>query len=193
MIVVDRHIVLGKADKTFEVALTEIEDAIERTKIKINPTVKGNGVKPIKDGVISHLRTRGWSDEHPMDLQMMRSKPLDGFKRFGELKVGLEWETGNISSSFRALMKLIKGLHENQLDLGVHILPSRAFYRFLTDRVGNITELLPYLEIFGRIQIEQKKTLIILVIEHDSVDEKALLIPKGLDGMSLKRRNAKKG
>ena len=86
-------------------------------------------------------------------------------------------------------MKLIKGLDEDQLDLGVHVVPSRDFYNFLTDRVGNITELLPYLSVFGKIKLGPKKALAIIVVEYDELDKKAKLIPKGLDGMSIKRRS----
>ena len=123
-----------------------------------------------------------------MDLEGMRAKPLDAFKKFETLRVGFEWETGNISSSFRALMKLIKGLVEDELDFGVHVVPSRAFYNYLTDRVGNIREIEPYLNVFSRIRVPAGKSLLILVVEHDLEDIKAKLIPKGLDGMSIGRR-----
>lgn len=119
----------------------------------------------------------------------MNAKPLDACKSFGDLRVGFEWETGNVSSSFRALMKLIKGLVEDQVDLAVHVLPSRALYNFLTDRIGNVTELKPYFSVFSRIAIPEKKALLILVIEYDSLDPHAPLIPKGDDGMSIGRRN----
>ncbi len=193
MRITEEIIVIGTLTSDHNLALSEIRTAIVNSKIILNPTKKGNGVKPIKNGVVAQLKKMGWTDEHPMDLAMMRSKPLDGYKRHGDLRVGFEWETGNISSSFRALMKLIKGLDENQIDLGVHVLPSRAFYNFLTDRVGNITELLPYLGSFAKIKINSTKTLIILVVEHDSLNEKAKLIPKGLDGMSLVRRKQQRG
>lgn len=188
MRIVDEIVVFGRLKNSMDQALSEIRTSIKKTKIIINPTPKGNGVNPIRYQIIKNLKKIKWSKEHPMDLAMMRSRPLDAFKRFKNLNVGLEWETGNVSSSFRALMKLIKGLDENQLDLGVHVLPSRAFYKYLTDRVGNITELLPYLKVFGKINIDSTKTLIIIVVEYDETDDKAKLIPKGLDGMSLSRR-----
>ncbi len=192
MRVVDEIVVFGKLKKSADQALSEIRTSIKRTKIIINPTPKGNGVNPIRHQIIENLKKIKWSDEHPMDLAMMRSRPLDAFKRFKNFNVGLEWETGNVSSSFRALMKLIKGLDENQLDLGVHVLPSRAFYKYLTDRVGNITELLPYLKVFGKINIDSRKTLMIIVVEYDEIDHKAKLIPKGFDGMSLSCRKISK-
>lgn len=192
MKIVSRYWVLGTDSGHYKTALSEIENAIQKTRIVIQPTKKANGVKPIKDGVIEHLKGLGWSDEHPMNLEGMRAKPLDAHKKLGSLRVGFEWETGNISSSFRALMKLIKGLIEDELDLGVHVLPSRAFYNYLTDRVGNITELEPYLSVFGRIQIPEGKSVLIVVVEHDLEDKSAKVIPKGLDGMSKERREKKK-
>lgn len=182
------HIVIGNKTAEFEQAFKEIESAIIQTKIILNPTLKGNGVKPIKIGVVNNLISLGWSAEAGMELELMRAKPLDAYKNFKNLRVGFEWETGNISSSFRALMKLIKGLDEDQLDLGVHVVPSRDFYKYLTDRVGNITELLPYLSVFGKIKLGPKKALVIVVVEQDALDKNAELIPKGLDGMSLARR-----
>lgn len=192
MKIISKYWVLGTEDGQHKSSLAEISAAIIDSKLILRPIKKANGVKPIKDGVVAKLIKTGWSDEHPMDLEGMRAKPLDGYKNFDGFRVGFEWETGNISSSFRALMKLIKGLVENELDLGVHVLPSRAFYNYLTDRVGNITELLPYLDVFSRIQIPVHKALVIIVVEHDSESSTAKLIPKGLDGMSLSRR-AKKG
>lgn len=188
MKIISKYWVLGSETGHHSEALSEISSAISNTNLVLRPIKKGNGVKPIKVGVIEKLKKCGWTDEHPMNLDGMRAKPLDGFKSFTDQNVGFEWETGNISSSFRALMKLIKGLIEDQLDLGVHVLPSRAFYNYLTDRVGNITELTPYLDVFSKIQVPPGKSLVIFVVEHDSEDIKAKLIPKGLDGMSKKRR-----
>lgn len=188
MKLVGEHIVTGKKLPAFQKAFSEIENAILKTPLVINPTRKGNGVKPIKLGVIKSLEASGWTDEHCMELELMRRKPLDAYKKFGKTRVGFEWETGNISSSFRALMKLIKGLVEDQIDLGVHVVPSRALYEFLTDRVGNITELLPYLTVFGSIKLRDDQALVIMVVEHDKESKSAKLIPKGNDGMSLSRR-----
>jgi len=189
--IVGTHWVLGSESERFGQLLGEVKKAIKTTHLCINPTRKGNGVRPIKTGVVSKLVKLKWSSEHRMNLDGMKSKPLDGFKTLAGTRAGFEWETGNISSSFRALMKLTKGILENQLDLGIHVLPSRPFYNFLTDRVGNISELLPYLAVFGRIPIETNRALVILVVEHDKEDKKMKLIPKGLDGNSLKRRKKK--
>ncbi len=172
----------------FSIAFSEVEKAIKNSKIVIPPKKKGNGVKPIKTKTVTILKNDGWKEEHKMDLEGMRAKPLDAYKDFKRYRVGFEWETGNISSSFRALMKLYKAVIENQVELGIHVLPSRAFYNYLTDRVGNITEMLPYLDIYKRVQLPKNTCIVILVVEHDKLDEKVPPIPKGRDGMSLSRR-----
>lgn len=172
----------------FNAALKELKIAIESAKIIIPPIKKGNGVKPIKLGVTKYLVQEGWKAEHKMNLEGMRAKPLDAFKDFKKYKVGFEWETGNISSSFRALMKLYKAILQNEIDLAIHVLPSRAFYNYLTDRVGNITEMNPYLEVYKRIELPKNTCILIIVVEHDAIDPKAKPIPKGKDGMSLSRR-----
>lgn len=184
-------IILHGDPARFTKAFAEVEKAINESKIIIPPIKKGNGVKPIKTKTVSTLKTNGWKEEHKMDLEGMRAKPLDAYKDFKKFRVGFEWETGNISSSFRALMKLYKAVIEKQVEVGIHVLPSRAFYNYLTDRVGNITEMLPYLDIYKRVQLPENTCIAIIVVEHDKLDEKMPPIPKGLDGMSLSRRERK--
>lgn len=187
MKIIDKITLHGSITR-FSKAITEIETAIKKSKIIIPPFHHGNGVKPIKIETARYLASQGWSLEHRMNLDGMKAKPLDAFKDFGKVRVGFEWETGNISSSFRALMKLYKAIIEEEIDFGVHVLPSREFYNYLTDRVGNIREMEPYLDIYKRIQIPEKSCIMIIVVEHDKLDLKAPPIPKGLDGMSLQRR-----
>lgn len=188
MKIVETIILHGNAD-AFKEAIKEIEVAINKSKIIIPPIAKGNGVKPIKVETTKFLQKNGWDLEHRMDLEGMRAKPLDAYKNFDKFKVGFEWETGNISSSFRALMKLYKAVLEYKIDLGVHVLPSREFYNYLTDRVGNISEMNPYLNVYKRIELPKKSCVIIIVVEHDKLDPEAPPIPKGLDGMSIRRRS----
>lgn len=180
--------ILGTHNLQHQIALEEAREAIIQSKLILNPTKKGNGVRPIKLNIMSHLEKNGWGHEVGMDLFGMNARPLDAHKTFGDCRVGLEWETGNISSSFRAIMKLIKGLCEDKLELGIFCVPSGDMYPYLTDRIGNITELEPYLDIFGRVPIAMGKALTIFVVEHDELSKDVPLIPKGNDGMSLERR-----
>ena len=64
------------------------------------------------------------------------------------------------------------------------IVPSRALYSYLTDRVGNIQELEPYLKLWKSIPCKNG-ILEIVVIEHDATSQEVPRIPKGTDGRAL--------
>jgi hypothetical protein len=151
----------------------------------IYPQVKGNGVKPMKDGMMTSLSKRGWSLEVPLDLATrMRPGKLDAVcnTEFGPFAV--EWETGNISSSHRAINKMALGLVHKKLAGGLLIVPSRKLYRYLTDRVGNVAELEPYYEVWRAIPIENGM-LGLAVVEHDGESTDVPRITKGTDGRAL--------
>ena len=146
---------------------------------------KGNGVRPIKDGLMRKLKKEGWALEVPMNIATVsRPGKLDAVYETKWGPVALEWETGNISSSHRALNKMTIGLLKKQLACGILVVPSRKMYKYLTDRIGNIDELDPYLELWRSVPV-QTGILEIIVIEHDSEDSTAQRIPKGTDGRAL--------
>ena len=95
--------------------------------------------------------------------------------------VALEWETGNISSSHRALNKMALGLLKGILVCGVLVVPSRALYPYLTDRIGNISELMPYVDLWKAIPCSEA-VLEIVVVEHDGTSTAVPRIPKGTSG-----------
>ena len=143
---------------------------------------EGNGVTPIKDGLIDELERQGWLREQRLDIATRRNPgKLDAayYSKYGV--IALEWETGNISSSHRALNKMALGLLKRRLVCGILVVPSREFYRYLTDRIGNIAELEPYLELWRSIPIETG-ILQIIVIEHDATSTEVPRIPKGTSG-----------
>ncbi|MBS4730094.1 hypothetical protein MSM1_17735 [Mycobacterium sp. SM1] len=147
----------------------------------LNPTRDGNGVKPIKNAFVEVLVARGWLPES-------RPRRLDAEYTFNDgVKFGAEWETGNISSSHRAINRMLLGAFEGELRGGILVVPSRATYRFLTDRVGNYQELVPYLPLwssYGKV-LPAKAYLGIVVFEHDALDESVPTITKGTDGRAL--------
>lgn len=169
--------------------LDEIETAIAKVTwptnndtFNLNPTPKGNGVKPIKNACMSHLKSKGWELEKRLKMQMeMNPGPVDAVKNYKGLPFALEWETGNISSSHRAVNKIVLGMLERAISGGILILPSRNMYKYLTDRVGNFQELKPYFNVWKNFNIKDG-FLAIIEIEHDSTDINAPLIPKGRDG-----------
>lgn len=166
-----------------EVAISKVNWPVDNDQFAINPTPKGNGVKSIKNACMAHLQHKGWSLETRLKISSeMKPGPLDATKKVsGGRAFALEWETGNISSSHRAINKMAIGMLERVLVGGVLILPSRAMYNYLTDRVGNFQELRPYFNAWRNLNI-QDGYLAVFEIEHDSTDIKSPLIPKGTDG-----------
>lgn len=146
---------------------------------------KGNGVKPIKYRFIENLQKRGWKPELAINFQKgFQTGRMDAVKEtdFGHFVV--EWETGNISSSHRSLNKMALGLLKGALIGGALVVPSRELYYYLTDRVGNYNELLPYVDLWKNIKC-QDGVLLIFVVEHDALDKKVPRIPKGTSGRAL--------
>ncbi len=146
---------------------------------------KGNGVTPIKLGLMEELQRRGWKLEEPLDIAILkRPGKLDAVLYTDYGPVALEWETGNISSSHRALNKMALGLMKGVLACGILVVPSRELYKYLTDRVGNMAELDPYLDLWRSIPCKQG-VLEIVAIEHDATSTKVARIPKGTSGRAL--------
>ncbi|MDP9317407.1 MAG: restriction endonuclease [Chloroflexota bacterium] len=156
------------------------------SQFTINPSLHGNGVKPIKEGCMLVLRDKfGWQLEAPVFIReanrpgavdALRDSPLGNFI--------FEWETGNISSSHRALNKIALGIIRNLLLGGVLVLPTRKLYPYLTDRIGNYEELLPYFPVWKALPIE-RGLMLVIAIEHDATDSQVARISKGTDGRAL--------
>ena len=146
---------------------------------------EGSGVKPIKDACMTHLKSLGWSLEASVDIATLkRPGPMDATYPVGDRLFCVEWETGNISSSHRAINKMALGILKKVLIGGVLILPTRAMYKYLTDRVGNFPELEPYFPLWKALKVEEG-LLAIIAIEHDAVSRSVPRIPKGTDGRAL--------
>ena len=146
---------------------------------------RGNGVKPIKDGLMRKLGKDGWKLEEPLDIAVVHRPGKIDAVLYSELgPIALEWETGNISSSHRALNKMALGLLKGCLAAGMLVVPSRALYRYLTDRVGNFLELAPYLDLWRSIPC-RSGALEIVVVEHDATSLEVPRIAKGTDGRAL--------
>ena len=146
---------------------------------------EGSGVKPIKDACMEKLRKNGWSLETPVDIATVK-KPgkMDATYPVGEKLFCVEWETGNISSSHRAINKMALGLLQRTLIGGVLIVPTRVMYKYLTDRVGNYPELEPYFPLWRSVPVEEG-LLAVMAIEHDAVSKDVPRIEKGTDGRAL--------
>jgi hypothetical protein len=146
---------------------------------------EGNGVKPIRDGFVADLRSRGWVIEGPAQNALgLRLGGFDAVLPGPEGAVVVEWETGNISSSHRSMNKLTMLVAEGVIAAGTLVVPSRKLYVYLTDRIGNINELEPYFGLWRSVPCK-KGVLEIVVIEHDATSDRVPKIPKGTAGRAL--------
>jgi len=180
----------NSVNKYIQKEIKTIEHPIGTGKFTIHPESgkkrgEGNGVTPIKQSLMKRLFERGWKLEEPLPIATRKSPgKLDAVYYSPEGNIVLEWETGNISSSHRALNKMSLGLLKGIITAGILIVPSREMYKYLTDRVGNISELEPYLDLWRAVRCDNG-VLEIVVIEHDDVSLDVPRIPKGTDGRAL--------
>ena len=173
-----------------------------------------NGVGFLRNHFLRNMvHIEGWRPEENVDLGRDRQQPAirlfpsggayrepiaSGFGGFDfltttadGLKVAIEWETGNISSSHRSMNKLAIALKTGIIQAGVLVLPSRDLYIHLTDRIGNISELSGYLEMWESLKATVETGLLaITVVEHDEVSDDASLpyLPTGNDGRAEQGR-----
>jgi Restriction endonuclease BamHI len=155
------------------------------SEFTINPIRHGNGVKPIKEACMVALKNRfGWKLETPVIYATRSPGKIDATKALNNDLFALEWETGNISSSHRAINKMVLGLLRGVFVGAALVLPSRKLYPYLTDRIGNYEELEPYFDVWRSVLVKDG-FLAIFVIEHDQVDDNVPTITKGTDGRAL--------
>jgi hypothetical protein len=175
---------------TFKTILAEVQEAIttitwpvNSKKFTLYPVKQANGVVPIKKNFIAALENNGWKGEYRLKIaSRLRPGPVDSVKFLPDDKFfAVEWETGNISSSHRALNKMAVGLLDNVIEGGILILPSRDMYKYLTDRIGNFAEIEPYFPVWKNLAISEG-VLAIIEIEHDATSMDVLPIRKGTDG-----------
>lgn len=189
-----------KRSSEYQHAMKDIEAAIEAViyppgseSFTLNPTRKGNGVRPIKDGFTEYLKGRGWEMEYrPAARKQGAPTPgafdchLDFEDRYAR-PFAVEWETGNISSSHRAINRLAVGILNDNISAGILVVPSQDMYPYLTDRIGNFRELQPYLKLWEQFDrlLALPYYLGIIVVEQDTLSTEVPTIAKGTDGRAL--------
>lgn len=192
---------LCKGRPTVEATLVEVRQAIAgvvwppgAAEFTIYPqsgkrSDEGNGVAPIKTAFVLQLTDRGWVREQTFPLAKApngaKFGALDAARSTPDGVVAVEWETGNISSSHRALNKMAFGISRGKLLAGVLIVPTKELAQFLTDRIGNVYELRSYIEFWRSVPIEFGY-LGIFTVEHDATSMTVPRIVKGTDGRALK-------
>ncbi len=176
-----------RADRDIRAGIASIHWPPGSGKFTIRPesgkkSGEGNGVKPIKVDFIRSLEAAGWTAEAELDLATrVKPGPLDAALELGHATIAAEWETGNISSSHRAMNKMALGVIKGKITAGVLVVPSRALYPYLTDRIGNWDELEPYFDLWRGITCKQG-LLQVISVEHDATSTTVARIPKGTDG-----------
>ncbi len=180
-----------------------------------------NGVVPLRRAFRSRMEeTLDWKSEEPLSLTQYfeESRKATGtakiclypsgeavteamheglgefdfwFKSESGLRVVVEWETGNVSSSHRSLNKMCLALIGGLVDAAVLIVPSRDLATHLTDRIGNIKELQPYFYFWQHSGTQIKRGLLAVIeVEHDMIvnsTDLRDLIPSGQDGNADKK------
>lgn len=173
-----------------------------------------NGVAYLRNQFLKNMvDIEGWQSESQFELDTLQEEPalrvfpsMDPYSekvrsRFGNfdfmtraengLRAVIEWETGNISSSHRSMNKLAIALRAGKIDAGVLVLPSRAMYAHMTDRIGNIDELSPYLSLWSEMAPTIDYGLLaVAVVEHDGLTDNTdhPYLPVGNDGRSRRGR-----
>ncbi|MFT3963719.1 hypothetical protein [Propionivibrio sp.] len=153
---------------------------------------QGNGVVPIKAKPMKVLKDDGWALEFPWEVATKtgvtgksrkgtRPGDIDAAKQFDQGLVVVEWETGNISSSHRAINKMALGLVAKKCIAGVLVVPNMKLAQYLTDRIGNIEEIRPYIPLWENLSVTEG-VLELVVIEQDGESTDSPKIPKGKDG-----------
>lgn len=184
-------------DELYKQACNEVINSITSTvwpigseSFIINASEKNvNGVVPLKERCYIELEESYlWYREKPLHVlkhEKQKGGPIDVYKEFsGEDQiirhVGLEFETGNISSAHRSMNKLLLGLNRREIDLAMILMPIKNLSYYLTDRVANYEELEPYFE------NANNHAFIFLGFnaDHYSYGNDVPIIPKGKDGMS---------
>jgi len=179
-------------------ACADVEKAIHKTdwphgsgKFTIYPESgkkrgHGNGVCPIKDPCIAQLKKLGWKTEDlpPIKGGILGTGDLDALFEFAGGYVGLEWETGNISSSHRAINKLLVTLRLGGIKGGFLVVPGAGLAGYLTDRIGNVGELKPYFPLWSSASVKDG-ALRIYEVEYDATSFDVPKIPKRTDGRAL--------
>ena len=167
-------------------AITDVEWPTGSGTFTLHAKKQGNGVVPIKKSCMNDLKALGWILETRFSLSVeKRPGPIDATCVEKGKLLCLEWETGNVSSSHRALNKMALGLITGEFIGGVLIIPSRAMYYYLTDRIENYAEIQPYFRMWQSLKVTEG-VLAVIEIEHDALSLDVPHIEKGTDGRALR-------
>lgn len=133
---------------------------------------EGNAVKPIKRDCIARLEKLGWIECALDAIFYSKAGP-----------VVLEWKTGDISMNHQALNQMAMGLMKGHLIGASLVVPSHSLCEWLTDRICDYTDLIPYFDLW-RSATCRNGVLEVIVVEQDAESFFVPRIPKRTGGKS---------
>lgn len=171
---------------TWEIIRHSVQNAINNISwpenqdtFALNPAKKGNGVtiiKPDKNCLLGH----GWIPERTI---LPNVGPIDALRIIDGKKFILEWETGNIASSYRSMTKLCHAFLKGSIAGAILVIPTKRMGQFLTDRISTLEELKPNFDYWRATScLKSDAILEVWAIEYDSLDASIPLIPKSMSG-----------
>ena len=153
----------------------------------INPTIDGSGVVPIKRQFAANVSALGWKLEERFprfsDEEVKKRRRPGAVDAALDLKdydlppFFVEWETGNISSSHRAMNKMALALKRGLISGGMWVVSSGSLAPYLTDRIGNYPEFEPYFDLYSDLEIGFGY-LGVAIVEHDETSREVPFIRK---------------
>jgi len=126
----------------------------DNDRFVINPVTDGSRVVPIKRQFAANILALGWKLEERFPRfsdeeirKRRRPGAVDAALDLGDYDSPpffVEWETGDIASSHRAMNKMALALKRGLISGGIWVVPSGNLAPYLTDRIGNYPEFEPY-------------------------------------------------
>jgi len=159
----------------------------DNDRFVINPVIDGNGVVPIKQQFAANISALGWRLEEQFprfsnEEVKKRRRPgaVDAAMDLGTYDLPpffVEWETGNISSSHRAMNKMALALKWGLISGGMWVVSSGDLAPYLTDRIGNYPEFEPYFSLYSDLEVGVGY-LGVAIVEHNETSLEVPLIEK---------------
>ena len=153
----------------------------------INPVIDGSGVVPIKRQFAANILALGWKLEERFPRfsdeeirKRRRPGAVDAALDLGDYDLPsffVEWETGNIASSHRAMNKMALALKRGLISGGIWVVPSGNLAPYLTDRIGNYPEFEPYFSLYSDLEVGFGY-LGVAIVEHDETSPEVPFIEK---------------
>lgn len=177
----------SRVEADLQEAIAGIAWPLGNDRFTIDPVIDGNGVVPIKKQFATNISALGWKLE--VQFPRLSDEEVRKRRRPGAVDAALdlnnyhlppffvEWETGNISSSHRAMNKMALAPKLGLISGGMWVVSSGDLAPYLTDRIGNYPEFEPYFSLYSDLKVEFGY-LGVASVEHDETNLEVPLIEK---------------